>query len=181
MQNDATTRYCPKCDQRLPWSEFSKNQGYCKSCMAAYQRQYKAKHKKPAKSKVAKPKTPTAKPKSKTPRRELTPEERRNLADHSLRHHWGIGIDEIEMLAAERGNLCSSCGEPQTALKPYLTPYGDTKTKTIYGFLCTHCNSLRYAIPVMDQRPDKLQKIRDYLASDPAPIETSHSASTSRN
>jgi hypothetical protein len=181
VQTQNTTRHCSRCDSYLPLTAFGSHK-YCRDCYRAYKRDYRVKHKKATSPKVAKPaNTLDSKPKTKAPKRERTPEERRAVSDGGYRYHWGVGIDALESMIANQGGLCSSCGEPQQADKPRLAPFGDTSTKTIYGFLCSHCNSMRYAVPALTERPDKLERIRTYLALDHTPLEKPDSPDTRPN
>lgn len=157
-----TTRFCRKCGQVKPISDFPiRRDGNprprygCKACHAAYMRAYNAKPENAAKDRARA-----------TARHERLPDERKNT---KLRLSFGITLEEYREMEAAQGGLCAICGQPEpsfdkrTGRRRDLAVDHDHKTGKVRGLLCGHCNR---AIGLVAESSVVLARMILYLSPD---------------
>ena len=111
-------KYCSKCRELLPYSDFSLHpngryglQPRCKDCHAADSKQYSA-----------------ARPPS-------TPEKN---SKYLLKRKYGLTLDEYDDLVLRYGGVCGICKQPSDKV---LVVDHDHTTGEVRGVLCSSCNT----------------------------------------
>lgn len=77
-----------------------------------------------------------------------------------LRRKYGLTLDAWNELATRQSFACAVCGVPQTEMERGLFVDHDHKTGRVRGLLCNPCNR---GLGYFRDRPDLLQKAKDYL------------------
>lgn len=126
-------RYCPKCEQMIPMSQFSRNKRmidglgtYCRSCVAL-------------RAKSA-----------------YTPNVGRIW---NLKRNYGISLEEFDSILEAQGNACAICHCTESGGKNWHVDH-DHNTGAIRGLLCNSCNT---ALGHMRDSPAILRAAADYV------------------
>lgn len=158
-------KFCPKCKQVLPLEAFNKNQskkdglvGYCKTCMAAYGKTYRAKN-------ITK-----ARKWEKAWRDRNRDSCKKADRRHKLKKLYSLTEAEFSAMIARQLGGCAICGQQ---FKVSLHTHVDHchVTKKVRGILCAKCNLmlghakdslalLRQAAEYLEQFPQ--QKAEEY-------------------
>ena len=77
-----------------------------------------------------------------------------------LNRHFGIGIDEYNLMYVSQGGLCKCCGVHQSEIKLGLAVDHCHTTKKIRGLLCGSCNT---AIGLVKENKYTLSTMIRYL------------------
>jgi hypothetical protein len=79
--------------------------------------------------------------------------------DYLLRKHFGISLEQYNIMVEDQGGRCAICGE-----ESQLHVDHDHETTEVRGLLCNNCNN---GLGRFLDRPDLLRKAAEYLAPNP--------------
>lgn len=68
-------------------------------------------------------------------------EHRRNWQGYTLRHKFGMTVEEYEAKSEAQGHVCAICSKPENGKRRMSVDHNHT-TKAIRGLLCQRCNTL---------------------------------------
>lgn len=130
----ATTRYCPGCEDYLPFEAFTvrttlKSRKYLRRWCAE----------------CARTKWPTP-----------TPDQ---IRDAQLRRQFGITLIEMRAMRDAQGGLCKICGRPQKTDKNLAVDHSH-ETGLVRGLLCDRCN---FGLGHFGDDPARLRMAATYL------------------
>jgi hypothetical protein len=142
------TKFCPKCKEDLPRTEFGRRYGsakdysasYCKQCTLDYNADRARKHW------AAHP--------------ELAEHRARQNRVITLRRFYGITVDDYEWLLSFQGGLCRICRTAPSGRRKTLSVDHCHATDRIRGLLCDTCNR---AIGLLRDDPEILRQAAAYL------------------
>lgn len=88
---------------------------------------------------------------------------RETKGDYQLRWTYGISADDYDAILTAQDGCCFACGERSTTSR--LTVDHDHATGVVRGLLCGSCN---LALGKLQDSPEILRRLADYLESPPA-------------
>lgn len=83
-----------------------------------------------------------------------------SIKNWHYKSHFGITLDQYNLIFAEQNGLCLGCYKHQTACKRSLCVDHDHKTGKVRGLLCHECNSV---LGYTKDNPVVLRRLADYL------------------
>ena len=170
-------KYCKKCEQDKPVSEFHKGASMCKPCRNAYYKTWRANnaetvaegkrryHRENAEKIQAK----VVKWQKANPARVRGYSQRRHAAhrdeesDYQLRRRYGISRMEYVVMLAHQDGRCAICAKPQGEDSKRHHVDHDHDTGLIRGLLCNGCNGL-----LDRQDVERTHEMEQYLDLPPA-------------
>ena len=85
---------------------------------------------------------------------------RRRVRSNTLKHIYGITVEEYEEIAAHQNHVCWICREEEKTKRRRLHVDHDHKTGEIRGLLCVKCNS---GLGGFRDSPELLERAIEYL------------------
>ncbi len=79
----------------------------------------------------------------------------------SLKHNYGISLEDYNRLFGEQNGLCLGCYKHQTQLKKRLVVDHNHKTGKVRGLLCSACNTV---LGFANDKVETLQRLIDYIS-----------------
>lgn len=88
------------------------------------------------------------------------PQRKRDMANNTLKHNYGITLQDYELILVNQGGKCACCGKTPEIQKYRLAVDHNHKTGKIRGLLCRNCN---VSLGLVKENKDTLLNMIAYL------------------
>ena len=84
----------------------------------------------------------------------------RSVKNSALKHHYGIDIDQFELMKVQQNNSCAVCSKHETNLTRSLCVDHSHSSGKVRSLLCASCNSV---LGLIEENINTAKKIVKYL------------------